>query len=123
MIRQVVTATLILTFAAGTGPALADSTALTSTRPLQQSIARIGETPFPLQASRQVQPRPRPRGTRRQHIFERIGAGAGLLAGGYLGVKIEGDRCHCDDPGLAGFLIGASIGAVVGGVIGFKLGR
>jgi hypothetical protein len=123
MIRRVATATLIATFVAGTGPALADSTKVTSARPLQQSIVRIRATPFPLQASRQSQPHPRPRGTRRQHIFERIGAGAGLLAGGYLGAKIEGDRCHCDDPGLAGFLIGGSIGAVVGGVIGFKLGR
>jgi hypothetical protein len=123
MIRRVATVTLIVTLVAGTGPAFADSTPVTPTRPLQQSIARIRETPIPLQASRQVQPHPRPRGTRRQHLFERIGAGVGLLAGGYLGVKIEGDRCHCDDPGLAGFLIGGGIGAVVGGVIGFKLGR
>jgi aspartate/methionine/tyrosine aminotransferase len=28
------------------------------------------------------------------------------------------NRCHCDDPGLAGALIGGSIGAIVGGVVG-----
>jgi hypothetical protein len=123
MIRRVATVTLIVTLVAGTGPAFADSTRTTSARLLQQSIARIRETPIPLQATCQLQQHPRSRGTRRQHLFERIGAGVGLLAGGYLGVKIEGDRCHCDDPGLAGFLIGGGIGAVVGGVIGFKLGR
>ena len=47
-----------------------------------------------------------------------VGATAGLFAGGYLGAVIEGDRCHCDDPGLQGALIGAPIGTVVGGVLG-----
>lgn len=65
----------------------------------------------------------RPHGSLKQQIFATIGATAGLFGGGYLGVKIEGDRCHCDDPGLAGGLIGASIGAIAGGVIGFKLGK
>jgi uncharacterized protein YcfJ len=46
-----------------------------------------------------------------------------MVAGGYVGVKIEGDRCRCDDPALAGFIIGAPIGAIVGGVVGYKLGR
>ena len=65
----------------------------------------------------------RPRGSFKQQVFATIGAIAGMAGGGYLGVKIEGDRCHCDDPGLAGFLIGAPIGAIVGGVVGFKLGK
>src|SRR5262245_52017447 len=65
----------------------------------------------------------RTRGSFKQHVFATIGAVAGLFGGGYLGVKIEGDRCHCDDPGLAGFLIGAPIGAIVGGVVGYKLGK
>ena len=43
-----------------------------------------------------------------------VGATAGLFAGGYIGQAIEGDSCHCDDPGLMGALIGAPIGAVVG---------
>jgi hypothetical protein len=60
------------------------------------------------------------RGSFKQQVFATIGAVAGLFGGGYLGVKIEGDRCHCDDPGLAGGLIGASIGAIVGGVVGFR---
>jgi hypothetical protein len=47
-----------------------------------------------------------------------VGATAGFFAGGYTGAWIEGDRCHCDDPGLQGALIGAPIGAVVGGVLG-----
>ena len=122
MIRRLAMAMLMLGFVAGPNPACADSL-ITSARPLEQSIARTAERQIPLQALRPVQRHPRPSGTRRQHLFERIGAGAGLLGGGYLGAKIEGDRCHCDDPGLAGFLIGGGIGAVVGGVIGFKLGR
>ena len=47
-----------------------------------------------------------------------VGATAGLFAGGYTGVWIEGDSCNCDDPGLMGALIGAPIGAVVGGILG-----
>jgi hypothetical protein len=47
-----------------------------------------------------------------------VGATAGFFAGGYTGAWIEGDRCHCDDPGLQGALIGAPIGAAVGGVLG-----
>jgi hypothetical protein len=35
-----------------------------------------------------------------------------------MGAWIEGDRCHCDDPGLKGALIGAPIGAVAGGILG-----
>jgi hypothetical protein len=46
-----------------------------------------------------------------------------VVGGGYVGVKIEGDRCRCDDPGLAGLLIAAPVGAVVGGIVGFKLGK
>lgn len=47
-----------------------------------------------------------------------VGATAGLFAGGYIGAWIEGDRCHCDDPGLMGALIGAPVGAVAGGILG-----
>ena len=47
-----------------------------------------------------------------------VGATAGLFAGGYIGAWIEGDRCHCDDPGLMGALIGAPIGAAAGGILG-----
>jgi hypothetical protein len=47
-----------------------------------------------------------------------VGGAGGFFLGGYLGARIEGDDCNCDDPGLKGVLIGAPIGAVVGGVLG-----
>jgi hypothetical protein len=47
-----------------------------------------------------------------------VGAAAGFFAGGYTGAWIEGDGCHCDDPGLKGALIGAPVGAVTGGILG-----
>ena len=49
-----------------------------------------------------------------------IGAVGGFFGGGFLGAAIEGDRCDCDDPGLAGFLIGAPTGAAVGAILGVK---
>jgi hypothetical protein len=49
-----------------------------------------------------------------------VGAAGGFFAGGYLGATIEGDRCHCDDPGLKGALIGAPVGAVAGGILGSR---
>jgi len=47
-----------------------------------------------------------------------VGATGGFFAGGYLGAAIEGDGCHCDDPGLKGALIGAPVGAAAGGILG-----
>jgi hypothetical protein len=47
-----------------------------------------------------------------------VGATGGFFAGGYTGAWIEGGRCHCDDPGLVGFMVGAPVGAVVGGILG-----
>ena len=35
-------------------------------------------------------------------------------------LHIEGDGCHCYDPGLKGFLIGAPVGAVAGGILGSR---
>jgi hypothetical protein len=49
-----------------------------------------------------------------------VGAAGGFFGGGYLGAAIEGDRCHCDDPGLKGAVIGAPVGAVVGGILGWR---
>ena len=60
----------------------------------------------------------RRRSATRKVLGGAIGATGGFFAGGYLGAIIEGDRCHCDDPGLKGALIGAPIGAAVGGVLG-----
>ena len=128
MIRRVTIATLIFAFTTGVGPALADPTTVRSAGPLRQSIARITsitpirETPV-RQALRRVPSHPLPSGSQRRHAFAMIGAIGGLLAGGFIGAKIEGDNCRCDDPGLSGFVIGAPIGAIVGGLIGDKLGR
>ena len=58
------------------------------------------------------------RSTRRRVLGAIVGAAGGFFAGGYTGAWIEGDRCHCDDPGLKGALIGAPVGAAVGGVLG-----
>jgi len=60
----------------------------------------------------------RKRSAGRRVLGGAIGATAGLFVGGYLGAAIEGDRCHCDDPGLTGALIGAPVGAVTGGILG-----
>ena len=63
---------------------------------------------------------PSRRGVGRVILGGAVGAVGGLFAGGYLGAKIEGNRCHCDDPGLTGALIGAPIGTVAGAVLGAK---
>jgi hypothetical protein len=60
----------------------------------------------------------RERSTTRKIFGAALGATAGLFAGGYLGAVIEGDSCHCDDPGLQGALIGAPVGMVLGGILG-----
>jgi hypothetical protein len=60
------------------------------------------------------------RGVGRKVFGALVGAAGGFFGGGYLGATIEGDRCHCDDPGLKGAVIGAPIGAVVGGILGWN---
>ena len=47
-----------------------------------------------------------------------VGGTAGFFAGGYTGAWIEGDRCHCDDPGLMGAVIGSLSGAAAGAILG-----
>src|SRR5262249_19887438 len=49
----------------------------------------------------------------------------GMVAGTYLGTHIENRYfpCHCDDPGLKGFLIGAPAGAIAAGVVAYRLTR
>ena len=49
-----------------------------------------------------------------------LGIVGGFFAGGFIGARIEGHSCGCDDPGLRGFLIGAPIGAILGGIAGAK---
>jgi hypothetical protein len=51
-----------------------------------------------------------------------LGMLGGMLAGGWLGITV-GEVCRCDDPGLAGALIGMPIGAAAGGVAGWRLAR
>ena len=58
------------------------------------------------------------RGVGRVILGGAVGAVGGLFAGGYLGAVIEGDGCHCDDPGLKGALIGAPVGTVAGAILG-----
>ena len=63
---------------------------------------------------------------RRNGTAQKVTAGAalgfvGLLAGGWIGAQIEGNSCHCDDPGLKGALVGAPIGAILGAITGVKL--
>jgi hypothetical protein len=60
------------------------------------------------------------RGLGRKVFGAIVGAAGGFFVGGYLGASIEGDRCHCDDPGLKGAVIGAPIGAVAGGILGWR---
>lgn len=48
---------------------------------------------------------------------------AGFLAGGLVGARLEGTGCACDDPGLAGFIIGAPIGAMAGAITGVLMVR
>ena len=67
----------------------------------------------------QVRPAARQRSISRKVLGAIVGAVGGFFAGGYLGAAIEGDRCHCDDPGLKGALIGAPIGSAAGGILGW----
>ncbi len=58
------------------------------------------------------------RGLGRKVLGGVVGAAGGFFAGGYIGSRIEGHGCHCDDPGLKGVMIGAPIGAAAGGILG-----
>jgi len=50
-----------------------------------------------------------------------LGVVGGLFGGAYIGAKIEGSGCQCDDPGLKGAMIGAPVGAIAGGVLAWIL--
>jgi hypothetical protein len=92
--------------------------------PLLEQARRLSTPPVPArdleQRAGNGQPQARPeRRTPRQRILGAIVGGVGgFFAGGYTGAWIEGDRCHCDDAGLKGAVIGSSVGAAVGGVLG-----
>jgi hypothetical protein len=78
----------------------------------------LSKPSVPVNAERQSTIRTREKSIGRRILGGSLGAVGGLFGGGYLGAKIEGDSCMCDDPGLKGALIGAPIGAVVGGILG-----
>lgn len=103
---------------APTAPQPAQADALTIRQP--PSIRRSLETlDYAALVAVETQGQPsRRRSVGRKILGGAIGAVGGLFAGGYLGAKIEGNGCHCDDPGLTGALIGAPIGAIVGGILG-----
>ena len=85
-------------------------------RPATLDLSRVGSF-VPLSQTAAAPPAKK-RSATRVILGAAVGATAGLFAGGYIGQAIEGDSCHCDDPGLMGALIGAPIGAVVGGILG-----
>jgi hypothetical protein len=96
-----------------------------SIAPGMSGVRSIALAPlFPLDtggvANRQPSPPGRERSIQRKILGGIVGSVAGLFAGGYLGAAIEGDRCHCDDPGLVGALIGAPVGSVAGGILGYN---
>ena len=73
---------------------------------------------------------PRPRGTKRsgayrdaQRVMAAVAMGvAGFFGGGIVGAAIN-SNCHCDSPGMQGFVVGAPIGAAVGAALGFVMVR
>jgi hypothetical protein len=91
-------------------------------QPIRDSLRTIDHGPLTRPgvtgASAQTAPSGKKRSVARRVLGGAIGATAGFFAGGYLGAAIEGDGCHCDDPGLKGALIGAPVGAVTGGILG-----
>ena len=91
-------------------------------RPAWLASARFPAGGNAARVSRAQDPRnPRSeRGVKRKVFGALVGAAGGFFAGGYLGAAIEGDRCHCDDPGLKGAVIGAPIGAAAGGILGWR---
>jgi hypothetical protein len=93
-----------------------------SVQPIRDSLRTLDYGPLVRQSAReggaQSPGASRKRSVGRRILGGAIGATAGLFAGGYLGTVIEGDSCHCDDPGLKGALIGAPVGMVTGGILG-----
>jgi hypothetical protein len=100
--------------------------------PIQDSVARLATAPLEpgamgavLVQSQPAYPGTQPaqrreRSTTRKILGGVAGGVGGFFLGGYLGAKIEGDSCNCDDPGFKGFLIGLPIGAGVGAFLGAK---
>lgn len=78
----------------------------------------LGRVVVARQAREPVRPADRRKPVWRRIVGAAVGGTAGFFGGGILGAAIEGDSCHCDDPGLMGALIGAPVGAAAGGILG-----
>jgi hypothetical protein len=137
MIRFTAVAALVLSMLMPSAPAFAqsgtplvprqtDEQRVERPHSLRDSVARYDFTAVPGAGSSQT-PAFQPTSVRSERSMTRkifgglLGATAGFFGGGYLGAKIEGDGCSCDDPGLKGAIIGAPIGAVVGAIVGTLL--
>lgn len=79
--------------------------------------AGVEPTAVASQSAARVQPQ-RSKSPWRRVAGAAVGGVGGFFGGLFLGAAIEGDGCHCDDPGLKGAIIGAPIGAVAGGILG-----
>jgi hypothetical protein len=135
MTRGAMAGVALTAMLAGPGSAAAEP----ADRPIAAAVARMASAPeattrggdglrFENEVANQARlqrpdypgtPVPESRGKRvgRAIAGAAVGAVGGAFAGGYLGAKLE-PACHCDDPGLKGFLIGFPVGGVVGGVLG-----
>jgi hypothetical protein len=100
-----------------------------ATSQFRRSLANLHDKAIRI-ADRQVTPdlqRPYRGGRGRRYSGDRavwglvLGAVGGFVAGGVVGAEISGHSCHCTNPELHGFIVGAPIGAVVGGFLGFAL--
>jgi hypothetical protein len=97
--------------------AVADAPRL-ALRTAPRQVQTRSDAPALLTAQTQTAARQERRSVGRVILGAAVGTVGGFFAGGYLGAKIEGNDCNCDDPGFKGFLIGAPIGAVAGGILG-----
>lgn len=61
------------------------------------------------------------RSAKRKVLGAIVGGVGGFLGGGLLGAIIASKTCNpCDDPEIAGFLIGAPIGGTAGSILGYR---
>jgi hypothetical protein len=97
----------------------ADDLTSPQSRSIRRSLETLDYGSLVLE-EKQTQPSTRRSSVGRKILGGALGAVGGFFAGGYIGAKIEGTDCGCDDPGFKGAVIGAPIGAVVGGILGVR---
>jgi len=125
MVRHTVVVLIVLSLAA---PAVYAQEPVTAPNPSVINIrASIEKIRFDESKTAARQTAEQARFQQQKHVSTatKIGVGVagallGYLGGGLLGASIQ-PPCHCDDPGLAGFVIGAPIGAVLGAIAAIKL--